>query len=58
MYGAIAVFRLAVDPFPLLLADEAIYNRTGQLMTEGYAEDFIEKYIGINHIEAYKNRTI
>jgi hypothetical protein len=52
--GAIAVFRLAIDPFPLLLADEAIYNRTRELMTEGYTEDFVEKYIGINHIEAYK----
>ena len=52
--GAIAVFRLTIDPFPLLLADESIYNRTGQLMTEGYNEDFIQKYIGINHIEAYK----
>jgi hypothetical protein len=52
--GAVAVYRLAIDPLPLLLADEDIYNRTGQLMTEGYSEDFIEKYIGINHIEAYK----
>lgn len=52
--GAIAVFRLAIDPFPLLLADESIYKRTGQLMTEGYSDVFIEKYIGIDHIEAYK----
>jgi hypothetical protein len=52
--GAIAVFRLAIDPFPLLLANESIYNRTKQLMTEGYSDSFIEKYIGKNHIEAYK----
>ncbi len=52
--GAVAVFRLAIDPFPLLLLDEAIYNRTGQLMTEGYSEDFVNKYIGQIHIEAYK----
>lgn len=52
--GAVAVFRLAIDPFPILLADESIYNRTGQLMTEGYDETFIEKYIGAIHIEAYK----
>lgn len=52
--GAIAVFRLAIDPFPLLLADEAIYNRTTQLMTDGYSEEFIEKYIGEVNINAYK----
>ena len=52
--GAVAVFRLAIDPFPLLLADDSIYKRTGQLMTEGYSEDFLEKYIGLNHIEAYR----
>lgn len=52
--GAIAVFRLAIDPFPILLADESIYSRTGQLITEGYSEDFIQKYIGLENINAYK----
>ena len=52
--GTIAVFRLAIDPFPLLLMDECIYRRTRQLMTEGYSESFVEKYIGNAHIEAYK----
>lgn len=52
--GAVAVFRLTIDPFPLLLADDSIYKRTGQLLTEGYSESFLEKYIGLNHIEAYK----
>jgi hypothetical protein len=52
--GAIAVFRLAIDPFPLLLADESIYARTGLLMTEGFSDQFIEKYIGLENIAAYK----
>lgn len=56
--GIIAVFRLAIDPFPLLLADESIYKRTGQLMTEGYSEEFIEKYIGNENIIAYKQTEI
>jgi len=56
--GAVAVFRLAIDPFPLLLADESIYKRTGQLMTEGYSESFLEKYIGLDHIEAYKQTEV
>ncbi|NCT74901.1 MAG: hypothetical protein GXC78_10235 [Chitinophagaceae bacterium] len=38
--GAIAVLRLAVDPFPVLLMDDDIYNRTEQLMTEKYTNDF------------------
>ena len=52
--GVVAVFRLAIDPFPLLLADDDIYKRTGQLMTEGYNDAFIEKYIGHENILAYK----
>lgn len=56
--GAIAVFRLAIDPLPLLLADESIYNRTRQMITEGYSEDFMEKYIGLDHVEAYKQTDV
>lgn len=52
--GAIAVFRLVIDPFPVLLADEDIYCRTGQLMTEGYSNEFIVNYIGLEHINSYK----
>lgn len=52
--GAVAVFRLAIDPLPILLADEDIYKRTGQFMTEGYHTDFISNYIGDEHINAYK----
>jgi hypothetical protein len=52
--GAIAVFRLVIDPFPLLLMDDEIYNRTEQLITEGFSIDFVEKYIGTDHINAYK----
>lgn len=52
--GAVAILRLVIDPFPVLLADENIYNRTGEFMTEGYTLDFIEEYIGLEHIESYK----
>ncbi|MBA4533303.1 teicoplanin resistance protein VanZ [Brevibacillus halotolerans] len=52
--GAIAVMRLAIDPFPVLLLDEEIYSRTGDILTEGYSEEFIRKYIGLETIEAYK----
>mgnify|MGYP001042558826 CR=1 FL=1 len=52
--GALAVFRLAIDPMPLLLNDEKIYRRTVQLMTDSYSDTFLEKYIGLDHINAYK----
>jgi len=53
--GAVAVFRLTIDPFPILLSDEEIYLRTGDLMTKGYSNEFVEKYIGNEHIENYKS---
>lgn len=52
--GAVAVFRLTIDPFPVLLMDKDIYFRTEDTMTKGYNDDFIERYIGIKHIECYK----
>ncbi|MEC1669740.1 hypothetical protein [Bacillus mojavensis] len=52
--GAIAVLRLAIDPFPVLLMDEDIYSRTNDALTEAYSEDFIQKYVGKEGIKAYK----
>lgn len=52
--GAIAVLRLAIDPFPILLLDEEIYRRTWDTVTDAYTEDFIEEYIGAEHINNYK----
>ncbi|NQF12572.1 teicoplanin resistance protein VanZ [Brevibacillus sp. HB1.3] len=56
--GAIAVFRLAIDPFPVLLMDYEIYSRTEELLTESYTEKFVDKYIGLEAIEAYKQTEI
>src|SRR6266568_408772 len=56
--GAAAVFRLAIDPLPVLLLDDDIYNRTGQFLTEGYGNNFINKYIGEKYIEEYKKTDI
>ena len=52
--GAVAVFRLTVDPFPILLKDKDMYNRTPDLLTSTYSDDFIERYIGADVIDAYK----
>lgn len=56
--GSIAIFRLAIDPFPILLMDQKIYARTGDLMTEAYSEEFVEEYIGETEINAYKQTEI
>lgn len=52
--GAVADFRLTIDPFPILLIDEDMYSRTEDTITKGYNDDFIERYIGTEHIECYK----
>ncbi|OZI12182.1 teicoplanin resistance protein VanZ [Bacillaceae bacterium SAS-127] len=56
--GSIAILRLAIDPFPVLLMDEEIYSRTDDVLTEPYSENFIQKYIGKKDIEAYKKTKI
>jgi len=52
--GAVAVFRLSIDPFPVLLMDSEIYHRTGDLMSIAYSDEFISKYIGEDYIASYK----
>ncbi|MCX5870442.1 MAG: teicoplanin resistance protein VanZ [Deltaproteobacteria bacterium] len=56
--GAVAVFRLGIDPFPILLNDEEIFHRTGDVMTRAYSEEFIEMYIGNETVECYRNTEI
>lgn len=52
--GVVAVMRLAIDPFPILLMDEEILYRCFDTLTEAYSNDFVEKYIGFDIIDAYK----
>lgn len=54
----VAIMRLSIDPFPLLLADAEIYLRTDDTLTEPYENDFIEEYIGKENIECYKHTQI
>lgn len=56
--GAVAVFRLTIDPFPILLNDQDIYVRTSDLVTYGYSDEFIENYIGKENIAAYKKTEV
>ncbi len=54
----VAIMRLAIDPFPILLADEEMYHRLFQGMSEGYSEKFINQYIGQNNLVNYKTTDI
>ncbi len=53
--GVVAVMRLAIDPFPILLMDEEILYRCFDSMTEPYTDDFVDEYIGRKIIEEYKS---
>lgn len=56
--GVVAVMRLAIDPFPILLMDEEILYRCFDSMTEPYSDEFVEKYIGETIITQYKDTDI
>ena len=56
--GIVAVMRLAIDPFPILLMDYEIYSRCFDSITAPYTEAFVEQYIGTHIIEAYKGTRI
>lgn len=56
--GVVAVMRLAIDPFPILLMDEEIMYRFSDSLTEPYSDEFVEKYIKKDIISQYKNTDI
>lgn len=56
--GIIAVMRLAIDPYPVLLMDEEILLRCFDSITEAYESEFVEKYITNQTLEDYKKTDI
>lgn len=52
--GVVAVMRLAIDPFPVLLMDEEILYRCYDSITDPYSTDFVDEYIGEETLETYK----
>ena len=42
--GAVAMYRLSLDAFPIALADEDLALRAPDLITEAFSSDFISKY--------------
>ena len=56
--GVVAVMRLVVDPFPVLLMDEEMLYRCFDSMTDPYSEEFVEKYMGVSTVECYKQTSM
>ncbi len=52
--GAVAIYRLIIDPLPLLLTDQDITVRVPDFITLPYGLSFIDKYINERVIDAYK----
>ena len=43
--GAVAMYRLAIDPLPIILMDEELMMRSGDFLTRPYSEEFVDKNI-------------
>lgn len=56
--SVVAVMRLAIDPFPILLMDNEILYRYSDSMTEPYKEEFVEEYLGKEVVNQYKKTKI
>lgn len=56
--GAVAMYRLSLDAFPIALADKDFALRAPDLITEAFSSDFISKYIGDDVVEKYKQLQI
>ena len=51
--GAVAVYRLAIDPLPILLAQEDMLYKVPGILTAPYSKEFISEYIGEKHVQKY-----
>jgi hypothetical protein len=51
--SAIAIHRLVIDPLPLLLIDHTIYQKSGDMVTKPFSQDFLNKYLS-NYVDQFK----
>lgn len=54
----IILFRLCLDPLPILLRDPQIYKRTPVFMTDAFPDNFLIKYLSASDIEIYEKTEI
>lgn len=55
---AVALYRLVIDPYPILMLDEDIVTRMPDLIADSFPRSFVEKYISDEYVERYKGSTI
>lgn len=55
---AVALYRLVIDPYPILMLDEDIIRRMPDLMAESFSSSFVEKYISEEYVERYRQSKI
>ena len=51
---AVALYRLVIDPYPILMLDDDIVTRMPDLIAESFSRSFVEKYISDEYVERYK----
>lgn len=56
--GVVAVMRLAIDPIPILVKDDEIFNRIFATINQGFSDKFIDKFVGQEFIAQYKRTDI
>lgn len=52
------MYRLAIDPLPIILMDEELMMRSADFITQPYSEEFVAEYIGYKNIELYKQTNL
>lgn len=55
---AVALYRLVIDPYPILMFDESIVVRMPDLMAVSISRRFVEKYFPEEYVERYKESKI
>jgi hypothetical protein len=58
--SAAAIYRLVVDPYPILMLDDDIVSRMPDIVAERYPTSFVEKYLcmDFDFVEKYKKTSI
>lgn len=55
---AVAIYRLIIDPYPILMLDDNISRRMPDIMAENFPVDFVEKYLPDDYVDRYKQSEI
>ena len=56
--SAVALYRLVIDPFPILMLDDDLVTRMPDLLADSFSKDFLEKYIPEGFVARYKESRI